>query len=98
MSCTPFGLKESDPKNPQSDPFDHPDASDPLKLFYSLASAVYRGQFNKDDSGQAFREMVLLVDSHERWPPPLDRSPVSQASPDGSGALDIDADEMLMPR
>ncbi|MFN9695083.1 MAG: hypothetical protein ACK52U_16745, partial [Synechococcaceae cyanobacterium] len=81
-----------------SDPFDHPDASDPLKLFYALASAVHRGQFNKDGSGQAFREMVLLVDSHERWPPPLDRSPVSQAPPDGSGALDIDADEMLMPR
>jgi hypothetical protein len=98
INCTPFGQKESDPNNPQSDPFDHPDASDPLKLFYALASAVHRGQFNKDGSGQAFREMVLLVDSHERWPPPLDRSPVSQAPPDGSGALDIDADEMLMPR
>jgi hypothetical protein len=98
MNCTPFGLSKCDLSNAQSDPFDHPDASDPLKLFYALASAVYRGQFNKDGSGQAFREMVLLVDSHERWPPPLDRSPVSQPSPDGSGPLVIDADEMLMPR
>jgi hypothetical protein len=98
VSCATLGLSACDLSNPQPDPFDHPDASDPLKLFYALASAVYRGQFNKDGSGQAFREMVLLVDSHERWPPPLDRSPVSQASPDGSGALDIDADEMLMPR
>ena len=85
-----------EPANPQSDPFANPDVSDPLKLSFALASAVYRGQFNKSGCGQAFREMVLLVDSHDRWPPPLDRSPVSQGLDPRSGSVEVDADEMLM--
>lgn len=84
------------PVNPQSDSFANPDVSDPLKLSFVLASAVYRGQFNKDGCGQAFREMVLLVDSHDRWPPPLDRSPVCQGLDPRSGSVEVDADEMLM--
>jgi hypothetical protein len=39
---------------------------------------------------------VLLVDSHDRWPPPLDRSPVSQGLDPRSGSVEVDADEMLM--
>ena len=84
------------PVNPQSDPFANPDVSDPLKLSFALASAVYRGQFDKGGCGQAFREMVLLVDSHDRWPPPLDRSPVCQGLDTRSGSVEVDADEMLM--
>ena len=82
--------------NPRSDPFTNPDVSDPLKLSFALAYAVYRGQFNKGGCGQAFREMVLLVDSHDRWPPPLDRSPVCQGLDPRSGSVEVDADEMLM--
>ena len=85
-----------EPANPQSDPFANPDVSDPLKLSFALASAVYRGQFDKGGYGQAFREMVLLVDSHDRWPPPLDRSPVSRCLVTRSGSVEVDADEMLM--
>ena len=92
----PSDNRQHEPGNPQSDPFANPDVSDPLKLFFALASAVYRGQFNNGDCGQAFREMVLLVDSHDRWPPPLDRSPVSQTLADRSGSVVVDADEMLM--
>ena len=92
-----FGHSQSDPENPQSDPFEHPDVSDPLKLFFALASAVYRGQFKKGACGQAFREMVLLVDSHDRWPPPLERSPVSQDLANRSDSVVVDAEEMLMP-
>jgi hypothetical protein len=91
-----FGNSQSDPENPQSDPFEHPDVSDPLKLFFALASAVYRGQFKEGACGQAFREMVLLVDSHDRWPPPLERSPVSQDLADRSDSVVVDAEEMLM--
>jgi hypothetical protein len=87
---------DSVPENPQSDPFEHPDVSDPLKLFFALASAVYRGQFKEGACGQAFREMVLLVDSHDRWPPPLERSPVSQDLADRSDSVVVDAEEMLM--
>jgi hypothetical protein len=85
-----------EPANPQSDPFANPDVSDPLKLSFALASAVYRGQFDKGGYGQAFREMVLLVDSHDRWPPPLERSPVSRCLDTRSGSVEVDADEMLM--
>ena len=92
----PTDNSQYEPVNPESDPFTNPDVSDPLKLSFALASAVYRGQFNKGGCGQAFREMVLLVDSHDRWPPPLDRSPVSQGLDPRSGSVEVDADEMLM--
>ena len=92
----PNSNRQYEPVNPQSDPIANPDVSDPLKLSYALASAVYRGQFDKGGCGQAFREMVLLVDSHDRWPPPLDRSPVCQGLDTRSGSVEVDADEMLM--
>jgi hypothetical protein len=92
----PTDNSQYEPVNPQSDPFANPDVSDPLKLSFALASAVYRGQFDKGGCGQAFREMVLLVDSHDRWPPPLDRSPVSRCLDTRSGSVEVDADEMLM--
>jgi hypothetical protein len=92
----PTDNSQYEPVNPQSETFANPDVSDPLKLSFALASAVYRGQFNKGGCGQAFREMVLLVDSHDRWPPPLDRSPVCQGLDPRSGSVEVDADEMLM--
>ncbi len=94
-----FGACQCDEQNPESDPFHPPGSTDPLKLFFSLSNSVFRGQFKKDHSGQAFREMVLLVDSPDRWPLPLDYSPVSQSPPSQPGQpgqATIDRDDMLM--
>jgi len=86
-SCIPCG-------DTLSDPFHHPDAADSLKLFFAMASAVFRGRRTKGPKGQAFREMVLLVDCVDRWPPPIDVSPVRQREAGQTGPVIVAADEI----
>jgi len=86
-SCIPCGATSSDP-------FHHPDAADSLKLFFAMASAVFRGRRTKGPKGQAFREMVLLVDCVDRWPPPIDVSPVRQREAGQTGPVIVAADEI----
>ncbi|MFN6343032.1 MAG: hypothetical protein ACK4V5_00420 [Cyanobium sp.] len=89
----PFGSSRCCGDSPR-DPFYHPDAADSLKLFFALASAVFRGRRTTGPKGQAFREMVILVDCVDRWPPPLDVSPARQPDSGQSGPVIVDADEI----
>ncbi|MFN9645001.1 MAG: hypothetical protein ACK6BG_07765 [Cyanobacteriota bacterium] len=58
-----------------NDPFFHPHVTTPLKLFHALASAIFLGR-HSDDHSLAFKEVVLLMDSVERWPPRRDFEPL----------------------
>lgn len=58
-----------------NDPFFHPHITTPLRFFHALASAVFYGR-HSDDHALAFREVILLMDSVERWPPRRDFEPV----------------------
>ncbi len=89
----PFGSSRCCGDSPR-DPFHHPDAADSLKLFFALASAVFRGRRTTGPKKQAFREMVILVDCVDRWPPPLDVSPARQPDSGQPGPVIVDADEI----
>ncbi|MFM7647758.1 MAG: hypothetical protein ACKO50_06765 [Cyanobium sp.] len=81
-------------KSQSSDPFTHPFIEQPLRLFHALASLQHYGQFEPGPTGQAFREMVLLVDCVDRWPPPVDVSPALQPQSGQSGPVIVAADEI----
>jgi hypothetical protein len=91
----PFGSSEPCDQDQQTDPFTHPAASDPLKLFFSLASTVFLGQFEEKHAA-AFRGLVLLVDSADRWPPPVDHAPGKSEPGSDGGVLSVSVEDIHM--
>ncbi|MFM1800439.1 MAG: vWA-MoxR associated protein C-terminal domain [Cyanobacteriota bacterium] len=87
--------QHSDPSPDQNAPFTHPDTANPLRLFHAFASMVFEGRLSTDiDTARAFRELVVLMDSEERWPPPLVCPPSPErASPPG-GPISAPRDEI----
>lgn len=91
----PFGLSTPQAHEPHpSDPFTHPYIQQPLRLFHALASVQHHGQIGPGPTAQAFREMVILVDCVDRWPPPLDVSPARQPDSGQPGLVIVDVDEI----
>jgi hypothetical protein len=69
----------SDPPPDQNVPFTHPDTANPLRLFHAFASEVFEGRLAADAAmARSFRELVVLMDSEERWPPPLVCPPAAE--------------------
>ena len=99
LSCgekgPPLGSHQVSEHQPaHGDPFTHPDTASPLKLFHAFASAVFHGRRSSVHS-RAFRELVLLMDSEERWPPPLDCSPsIGRVSEQGGGDITVPEEEI----
>lgn len=90
-----FGLSTPQAHEPHpSDPFTHPYIQQPLRLFHALASVQHHGQIGPGPTAQAFREMVILVDCVDRWPPPLDVSPARQLDSGQPGLVIVDVDEI----
>ncbi|MFM9101719.1 MAG: hypothetical protein ACKOPS_10430, partial [Cyanobium sp.] len=93
----PFGLSTPLAHEPHpSDPFTHPYIQQPLRLFHALASVQHHGQIGPGPTAQAFREMVILVDCVDRWPPPLDVSPARQPEAGQTGLVIVDVDEIYI--
>ena len=93
---SPFG--SADPTHPRSrDHFQHPSGNS-LRLFYTLAHTVQRGQFEKA-CGKPFQEMLLLVDAPDRWPEPLDSVPgvLSSSAEDGPVFEALEDDVLISP-
>ncbi len=92
----PFGSSQLSGQQPAHvDHFTHPHTSNPLKLFHSFAEAVFHGRRSKEHA-RAFGELVLLMDSEERWPPPIDSSPFTQrTSAQGEEVITAREEEIL---
>lgn len=82
----------SDHPSDQPDPFNH-DTTNPLRLFHAFASEVFKGRRSPKHS-RAFRELVLLMDSEERWPPPLVSLPAMERQSDPGGGINVPQDEI----
>jgi hypothetical protein len=97
--ANPFGAAQPSaaPLPPPIDSFSHPAASNPLRLFFALASTVFHGQLEEEERAQPFREMVLLVDSPDRWPPPVDASFSRRESGEDGGAVTVFSEEACLP-
>ncbi|MFN9621681.1 MAG: hypothetical protein ACK587_02420, partial [Cyanobacteriota bacterium] len=72
--------------------FNH-DTTNPLRLFHAFASEVFKGRRSPKHS-RAFRELVLLMDSEERWPPPLVSLPAMERPSDPGGARKVAQDDI----
>ena len=71
----------------------------PLELFHALARTVLLG-LSEPGLSKVCEELVLLVDTADRWPPPLEIGPDPDSSlqPEGEGSdavLTVQADEIL---
>jgi hypothetical protein len=83
----------SDQSRGQPEPFTHPETANPLRLFHAFAATVSDGRRSPKHS-QAFRELVLLMDSEERWPPPLVSLPVMERPSDPGGRIKVSQDDI----
>jgi hypothetical protein len=68
-------------------------------LFHALARTVLLG-LSEPGLSKVCEELVLLVDTADRWPPPLEIGPDPDSSlqPEGEGSdavLTVQADEIL---
>jgi hypothetical protein len=82
-----FGVgKLSGNKLAHADPFIHPHITTPLKLFHTFASGVFYGR-RSDEHALAFSELVLLMESVERWPPRRDFEPAIERKSDERGQV-----------
>jgi hypothetical protein len=96
--ANPFGAGQPSADHPpRTDSFSHPAANNPLRLFFALASTVFHGQLEEEERAQPFREMVLLVDSPDRWPPPVDASFSRRESGEDGGAVTVFSEEACLP-
>jgi hypothetical protein len=66
------------------DPFLHPHVTSPLRLFHAMATAVFHGR-RSAEHGRALSEVVVLMESVERWPPRRDLEPVIERRSDQRG-------------
>ena len=82
-----FGVdKLSGSKLAHADPFIHPHITTPLKLFHAFASGVFYGR-RSDEHALALSELVLLMESVERWPPRRDFEPAIERKSDERGQV-----------
>ncbi|MFN7898156.1 MAG: hypothetical protein ACK5N0_00630 [Synechococcaceae cyanobacterium] len=93
----PFGSAQPAQAKPHAtDHFHHPAVDNSLRLFFDLATTVFQGQFERH-CGKPFQEMVLLVDSPDRWPEPLDYAPGQRSrSADDGDVVDVPQDDILI--
>ena len=94
----PFGASAPPTEPNDQESFFH--RSGPLELFHTLARTVLVGLTQPDQTEvtKVCRELVLLVDAADRWPPSLEKGPAPDPAqqPEGSDAvLTIQADEIL---
>ncbi len=94
----PFGASTPPADLVDQERFSH--RSGPLELFHTLARTVLVGLTKPDlaELNKVCKELVLLVDAADRWPPPLDKAPDPDLAqrPDGSDAVFmVQADEIL---
>ena len=82
-----FGVnKVATCKLAHEDPFFHPHITSPLKLFHTFATGVFYGR-RSDEHALAFSELVLLMESVERWPPRRDFEPAIERKSDERGQV-----------
>lgn len=91
-----FGFSQLAADQPaHADRFMHPGTDSPLKLFHAFANTVFHGRRSPVHS-QAFRDLVLLMDSEERWPPPVDASlSIQRRTEEGRDVITAHRDEIL---
>jgi len=90
-----FGVDKLSNKKPaHADPFFHPHITSSLKLFHAFASGVFYGR--RSEHSLAFGELVLLMESVERWPPRRDSEPAIERKYDQRGqVISVFVDEIL---
>jgi hypothetical protein len=93
----PFGFALPTEEGPHPiERFHHPAVNNSLRLFFDLATTLHQG-LTQDEYSKPFQEMVLLVDSPDRWPEPLDYAPGHWSrSADGSDVVDATEDDILI--
>ncbi len=91
-----FGVdKPAESALAHEDPFLHPHVTSPLRLFHAMASAVFHGR-RSAKHGRALSEVVVLMESVERWPPRRDFEPVIERRSDQRGIfITVDREDAL---